>query len=183
MVVMEKIYYSRFESPVGTLLLAATEKGLCRVQFGAALPDQGGGTEWIETPAKLAETREQLGLYFAAELRKFTVPLDLRGTPFQIRCWEALCSIPYGATCAYSEIARIVGRPGAFRAVGQANHNNPIAIIVPCHRVIGANGKLTGYGGGLSVKETLLRLEAGELQPSLAFAAATHEQTAGLTRP
>lgn len=169
---MEKIYYSRFVSPVGPLLLAATEKGLYRVQFGAALPDEGA--EWLECSAKLAETTTQLGLYFAGELREFILTLDLRGTPFQIRCWEALCSIPYGATCSYGEIAEKVGRPRAFRAVGQANHDNPIAIIVPCHRVIGANGKLTGYGGGLSVKEKLLRLEAGELQKSLAFGEAIH---------
>jgi O-6-methylguanine DNA methyltransferase len=170
---MEKIYYSRFESLVGTLLLAATEKGLYRVQFGAALPGNGGA-EWLECAAKLAETTTQLDLYFAGELREFKLPLDLRGTPFQIRCWEALCSIPYGATCSYAEIAEKVGRPRAFRAVGQANHDNPIAIIVPCHRVIGANGKLTGYGGGLSVKEKLLRLEAGELQKSLSFGEAIH---------
>jgi O-6-methylguanine DNA methyltransferase len=92
-------------------------------------------------------------------LREFTCKLDLVGTEFQKQCWKALLRIPYGRTCSYADIARQIGRPQAFRAVGQANHDNPIAIIVPCHRVLGANGTLTGYGGGLPTKERLLRLE------------------------
>jgi methylated-DNA-[protein]-cysteine S-methyltransferase len=100
-----------------------------------------------------------LGSYFRGELRHFSGPLDLQGSPFQKRCWQALLSIPYGETRTYGDIAAQVGSPRAFRAVGQANHQNPIAIIVPCHRVIGANHSLTGYGGGLAVKEKLLLLE------------------------
>jgi O-6-methylguanine DNA methyltransferase len=166
------IYYSRMKSPVGTLLLAATETGLYRVQFDPTVTWSHSGQAWIESADKLAPCAEQLNRYFQGELRDFSLPLDLRGTGFQIRCWEALRRIPYGATCSYGQIAREVGSPRAFRAVGQANHNNPIAIIIPCHRVIGSNGTLTGYGGGLSVKEKLLLLEAGQLQPSFGFAAA-----------
>jgi O-6-methylguanine DNA methyltransferase len=158
-------------SPVGALLLAATEKGLCRLQFGASLPKAAADEIWIEDSRKLARCENQLQAYFRGQLREFTLPLDLQGTPFQIRCWEALCKIPYGATCSYATIAERAGSPSAFRAVGQANHNNPVAIIVPCHRVIGANGTLTGYGGGLGIKEKLLRLEAGEIQTFFPFAA------------
>lgn len=168
----EAIFYSRMHSPVGPLLLAATQKGLYRLQFHASLPAGTKGEAWIESPDKLRECEEQLRAYFRGELRDFELPLDLRGTPFQVRCWEALRRIPYGSTCSYGQLAEAVGSPRAFRAVGQANHDNPIAIIVPCHRVIGANGTLTGYGGGLSVKEKLLRLEAGERQ-ALLFAAET----------
>jgi O-6-methylguanine DNA methyltransferase len=109
--------------------------------------------------------RNKFRLIFRGELRAFTCPLDLQGTQFQKQCWEALRSIPYGTTCSYAELARRIGRPRAFRAVGQANQTNPVAIIVPCHRVIGANGSLTGYGGGMKTKELLLRLE-GALAPS-----------------
>ena len=158
------MYYSRVKSPVGPLLLAATEKGLCCLQFDRGKqPQAAPGEVWIESPEKLRGYEDQLAAYFRGELRDFTCPLDLRGTPFQKRCWEALLRIPYGSTCSYAALAREAGSPGAFRAVGQANHNNPIAIIVPCHRVIGANGKLTGYGGGLDVKQKLLRLEADTL--------------------
>lgn len=157
-----KIYYSQMQSPVGALLLATTEKGLCRLQFDAQLP-AGQSEPWIESREKLRPWEEQLQAYFRGALREFTLPLDLRGTAFQLRCWEALRRIPYGRTCSYAELAQQVGSPRAFRAVGQANHNNPVAIVVPCHRVIGANGTLTGYGGGLGVKQALLRLEAGEL--------------------
>jgi O-6-methylguanine DNA methyltransferase len=115
---------------------------------------------------------EALACYFRGDLREFDFPLDLRGTPFQIRCWDALRKIPYGQTCSYADIARGIGSPRAFRAVGQANHNNPISIVVPCHRVVGSGGSLTGYGGGLQIKEKLLRLEATQqaLQFSLSAA-------------
>lgn len=166
----EAIFYSRMDSPVGPLLLAATEKGLYRLQFQTPVPSATKTQVWVESPEKLRECEQQLQAYFRGELRNFTLPLDLRGTAFQVRCWEALRRIPYGATCSYRELAEAVGSPRAFRAVGQANHDNPIAIVVPCHRVIGANGTLTGYGGGLSVKQKLLRLEAGDRQALLSFA-------------
>ncbi len=164
MLLPRKIYYSRMQSPVGGLLLAATEKGLCRVQFDPQFPHVSANELWIESREQLRSCEEQLNAYFCGDLRDFSLPLDLRGTPFQIRCWEALQQIPCGSTWTYGQLAQAVGTPRAFRAVGQANHHNPVAIIVPCHRVIGANGTLTGYGGGLCIKEALLRLEAGQIE-------------------
>jgi O-6-methylguanine DNA methyltransferase len=123
------------------------------------LPRAGPGEVWIEAAERLRPYEQQINAYFRGELREFTFTLDLVGTSFQKDCWRALLRIPYGKTCSYADIAREIGRPQAFRAVGQANHDNPIAIVVPCHRVLGANGMLTGYGGGLGTKEKLLRLE------------------------
>ncbi|MGZ4875051.1 MAG: methylated-DNA--[protein]-cysteine S-methyltransferase [Candidatus Angelobacter sp.] len=155
------VYFSRINSlVVGPLLLAAADKGLRCVQFHrGTMPSPGKDEIWIESREHLRPYELQLDAYFRGELRDFTCELDLIGTKFQKDCWQALLRIPYGKTCSYAEIARAIGRPHAFRAVGQANHDNPIAIIVPCHRVLGANGMLTGYGGGLSTKEKLLRLE------------------------
>lgn len=142
------------------MLLAATENGLRCVQFfKGEMPAPGNGEVWIESRDYLRPYELQLEAYFRGELREFTCKLDLIGTQFQKDCWQALLRIPYGKTCSYADIARAIGRPHAFRAVGQANHDNPLAIIVPCHRVLGANGTLTGYGGGLNTKEKLLRLE------------------------
>ena len=156
-----KVYFSRIDSSVvGPLLLAATDRGLRCVHFYKGdLPVPGKNEVWIESPPHLRPYEMQLEAYFRGELREFTCKLDLIGTQFQKDCWQALLKIPYGKTCSYAEIARAIGRPNAFRAVGQANHDNPLAIIVPCHRVLGANGMLTGYGGGLNTKEKLLRLE------------------------
>lgn len=109
--------------------------------------------------APLPEVRRQLDDYLAGRRRQFDVPLDFAGTPFQRLCWEALLRIPYGETRTYGEMAREIGRPAAVRAVGHANHDNPIGVIIPCHRVIGANGSLTGYAGGLDMKRVLLELE------------------------
>ena len=155
------VYFSLMDgSPAGPLLLAATEKGLRCLQFyRGKLPPPGKDEVWIESREHLRACERQIEAYFRGDLREFTCKLDLVGTQFQKDCWEALLRIPYGKTCSYADIARAIGRPHAFRAVGQANHDNPIAIIVPCHRVLGANGTLTGYGGGLSTKEKLLRLE------------------------
>jgi len=154
------IYFSRMDSPAGPLLLAATEQGLrCLQFFRGKLPPPGKDEVWIESHERLLPYRQQLEAYFRGDLRQFTCKLDLIGTDFQKECWRALLRIPYGKTRSYSDIAREIGRPHAFRAVGQANHDNPIAIVVPCHRVVGANGTLTGYGGGLNTKEKLLRLE------------------------
>jgi len=154
------IYFSRMDSPAGPLLLAATENGLrCLQFFRGKLPPPGKDEVWIESRERLLPYEQQLDAYFRGDLRQFTCKLDLIGTEFQKDCWQALLRIPYGKTRSYAAIAREIGRPQAFRAVGQANHDNPIAIIVPCHRVVGANGTLTGYGGGLNTKEKLLRLE------------------------
>ena len=154
------VYFSRIESPAGPLLLGATEKGLRYLQFyRGKLPAPVKDEVWLESPERLQPCEQQLQAYFRGELREFTCKLDLIGTRFQMDCWQALLRVPYGKTCSYADIAREIGRPNAFRAVGQANHDNPIAIIIPCHRILGANGTLTGYGGGLNTKEKLLRLE------------------------
>jgi methylated-DNA-[protein]-cysteine S-methyltransferase len=167
---LEKVYYQRMDSPVGQLLLAATDKGLRRLHFQRGDPLRPGRNElWIESEIALRPYREQLLAYFRGELREFTFNLDLVGTAFQKKCWEALLRIPYGTTCSYRDLALAVGSPRGFRAVGQANHNNPVAIVVPCHRVVGANGSLTGYGGGMETKEKLLRLEGVNLQQVLGF--------------
>jgi methylated-DNA-[protein]-cysteine S-methyltransferase len=163
---MEVLYYSRIESPVGPLLVAVSQSGLAILSFGDALPTKLAGQkiEWQESLQATAEARQQLAEYFAGQRREFTMPLDLRGTDFQKSCWEELLRIPYGKTRSYAEIARAVGRPNAYRAVGQSNHHNPVAIIVPCHRVLAAGTALGGYGGGLPTKAFLLRLEGAEFQ-------------------
>ena len=159
----ETLFYSRMETPAGKLLLAASERGLRYLHFGGELPRPKKNEVWIESPEMLQPYEEQLKAYFMGELREFTCKLDLEGTEFQKKCWNALLSIPYGKICSYADIARQVGSPRSFRAVGQANHRNPIAIIVPCHRVITSSGTLGGYGGGLDVKRMLLQLEGKQL--------------------
>ncbi len=161
------LYYTTMESPFGPLTLVATPMGLCRV----GLPGEGRAAleEWLarwvepapleENPAALSAAVAQLREYFSRLRRGFDLPLDLRGTPFQQQVWAELRKVPYGQTVSYGELARRVGRPGAARAVGQAVGANPIPIIVPCHRVVGADNSLVGYGGGLEVKVALLRLE------------------------
>ncbi|HXB20839.1 MAG TPA: methylated-DNA--[protein]-cysteine S-methyltransferase [Candidatus Solibacter sp.] len=154
------VYYSRMESPAGRLLLAATDQGLRFLIFDKSqMPKKCKDEVWIESQEKLRPYQEQLQAYFRGELREFTCKLELIGTEFQKKCWNALLAIPYGKTRSYAEIAQHIGSPNASRAVGQANHNNPIAIIVPCHRVVTSSGTLGGYGGGLDVKDRLLRLE------------------------
>lgn len=153
--------YATIDSPVGPLLLASDEAGLRCLSFvrdGRPAP----AADWRLDPGALAPVVAELEAYFAGRLTRFTVPLAPRGTPFQLAVWRALCDIPYGETVSYGEIARRIGRPAAVRAVGLANGANPIAIIVPCHRVIGSNGTLTGYGGGLPTKQALLALEKGQ---------------------
>ena len=144
------------DSPVGKLRLVAEDGFLTELRFG-------GEPVAVETDGVndgvLDETERQLKEYFDGVRREFDLPLRPKGTPFQMEDWSALREIPYGETVSYGDIARKIGRPKASRAVGMANHNNPISIIVPCHRVIGSNGKLTGYGGGLENKRKLLELE------------------------
>lgn len=151
----QTLRFTTMESPVGLLWLAGTETGLEQVRFGKG---QGGGEE-DERPFR--EAVRQLALYFAGKLRAFELELRPRGTEFQLAVWSELQRIPYGETVSYGELARRLGKPAASRAVGLANGANPIAIIIPCHRVIGATGKLTGFGGGLDVKRRLLALEQG----------------------
>lgn len=147
--------YSWLDSPIGRLLLAGDDAGLKHVLFPEAEPLP----EWRLDGEPLRETVRQLSAYFAGELRVFDLPLAPIGTPFQRRVWQALREIEYGDTISYGELARRIGNPSASRAVGLANGSNPISIVVPCHRVIGANGKLTGYGGGIERKQWLLSLE------------------------
>jgi methylated-DNA-[protein]-cysteine S-methyltransferase len=154
--------YALIESPVGELLLAVDGAGrLTRLHFPEDRRALAARADWVREEAALEEPRRQLEAYFAGELRDFELELAPRGTPFQLQVWSALRTIPYGTTASYGEIARAVGTPTAARAVGGANNRNPIAIVVPCHRVIGAGGALTGYGGGLPRKRWLLALEAG----------------------
>ena len=144
------------DSPVGKLRLVAEDGFLTELRFGGE-PAVFMGDE--ENNDLLDEVERQLGEYFIGKRKRFEIPIQMKGTPFQLADWEALREIPYGETVSYGEIARRIGKPKASRAVGMANHNNPVSIIVPCHRVIGKNGKLTGYGGGLDVKRQLLELE------------------------
>ena len=141
-------------TPVGPLTLTATERALTAVDFGAA--DGLPAAAW---PPVLHRAAQELGEYFAGRRTVFTVPLAPQGTPFQQEVWAALQRIPYGTTCSYADLARAIGRPKACRAVGMANHRNPIPILIPCHRVVGADGSLTGYASGLVIKSCLLQLE------------------------
>ena len=155
----QSVCYTWMDSPVGRLRLAADDAGLRELRFGGRCEPAGVNPLWREDPAPLSETMRQLRAYFAGELRTFDLPLAPQGTPFQLHVWQQLRKIPWGETISYGELATRIGNPKASRAVGLANGANPIAIIVPCHRVIGSNGKLTGYGGGLPIKEFLLALE------------------------
>lgn len=161
----ERLAYAFMNSPVGPLLLVGDERGLWRLSYTSGRGQVQLGQAWQASEAPFREAMRQLTAYFARELRTFELPLHLVGTEFQRAVWDALTSIPYGATMSYGELARRIGRPAAVRAVGGANHANPVAIVVPCHRVIGSNGKLVGYGGGLDIKDRLLALERGDLFP------------------
>ncbi len=158
----ETLYYAHMESPVGPLAIVASHSGLRALQFDRSRevpPANTSRTVWLHSSDHTAPYRAQLLEYFAGKRRAFDFPLDLRGTDFQLRCWRALLQIPFGETRTYAEIARAIGRPKAFRAVGMANHDNPIAIVVPCHRVLASDRTLCGYGGGLDLKRKLLELE------------------------
>jgi len=176
---METLHTTNIDSPVGPLFLAASTRGLVALEFEARLPGQqsirpnprdlrrergepsrqSARLQFEDSPRQMRLYIKELEEYFTRKRREFTFPLDLRGTDFQLACWRALLAIPYGETRTYADIARAIGKPHAFRAVGMANNRNPIAIVVPCHRVIASNGTLCGYGGGLDVKRKLLELE------------------------
>ena len=157
---MESLFYFRTPSPVGPLFLAASTKGLVRLEFEARVQKLNPvATPLRESKPALAPYVRELNDYFAGERREFSLPLDLRGTEFQLACWRALLKIPYGETRSYRDIAQAIGHPQAYRAVGMSNNRNPIAIVVPCHRVIASSGSLCGYGGGLDIKRKLLELE------------------------
>jgi len=169
---METLFYFCTPSPVGHLFLAASTKGLVRLEFEARLQKlHADSIELRESKPDLAPYLRELDDYFAGERREFSLPLDLRGTAFQLACWRALLEIPYGETRSYRDIAQAIGHPHAYRAVGMSNNRNPIAIVVPCHRVIASSGSLCGYGGGLDIKRKLLDLEQGSFRLSLGIGA------------
>jgi methylated-DNA-[protein]-cysteine S-methyltransferase len=153
-------YYSELHSPVGPITIVADGSAITAVTMRPAAAVLARGGEWVRDDARLADAREQLTAYFAGELRQFTLPLAPRGSAFQHQVWAALRAIPFGETRSYGELAAALGHPGSARAVGAANRTNPIGIVVPCHRVIGADGTLTGYAGGIERKRFLLDHEA-----------------------
>ena len=157
-----QILYTTMASPIGELLLVGDGVTLSGLYMQDGRKPKRVSPDWTESAAPFADVRAQLEEYFAGERTTFDVRLAPEGAPFEREVWRALEEIPYGETVSYGEIARRVGQPSAARAVGTANGRNPIAVIVPCHRVIGADGSLTGYGGGLERKRLLLELERGQ---------------------
>ncbi len=151
--------YWIYSSPVGRLLLQHDGKGLSGLQFQDGAHPLAIDEAWKKRRSPFIAVITQLDDYFSGRLQKFSIPLSLHGTAFQLSVWRALRTIPYGQTVSYGIIAKKIGNPQASRAVGAANGQNPVSIIVPCHRIIGANGKLVGYGGGLPIKKALLELE------------------------
>ena len=148
------VYFSIMDSPLGSLTVASTGKGLASIHFGLNIPSDG-----VINDEPNRKAMQQLQEYFDGLRTQFDLALDLQGTPFQMAVWDELRKIPYGSTCSYIDIARALGKPGAARAVGMANHENPVAVVIPCHRVVGSNGSLTGYAGGLHIKQQLLGIE------------------------
>ena len=158
----DTILYTTVDSPIGQLLLLGDARSLRGLHMQDAPRPVAIRPEWTKDAAPFADVTEQLGEYFDGRRTAFDVPLALAGSPFERRVWALLQEIPYGETTSYGALARQVGQPQAARAVGVANGRNPVAVIVPCHRVIGADGSLTGYGGGLELKRALLSLESRE---------------------
>jgi methylated-DNA-[protein]-cysteine S-methyltransferase len=153
------IYYDRFDSPIGPLTVAADENGVRHILFAENRHDAKGREQWQRDPDAVAEPRRQLLEYLQGKRRRFDLILAPAGTDFQLDVWQMLAQIPFGATWSYKELAERLGKPTATRAVGAANGRNPLPIVLPCHRVIGNNGALTGFGGGLPTKVALLKLE------------------------
>ena len=168
---MRPLFYSYYDSPVGRLLMAGNEEALHILSFPTGSKTIEPKSEWEPSDAPFGEVVRQLDAYFRGELRTFTLPYRLSGTNFQNQVWQALAYIPYGETISYGKLATKLGTPKASRAVGAANGNNPLPIILPCHRVIGADGSLTGFGGGLPLKRHLLTLEGAPLQQAMEFGA------------
>lgn len=171
---MNPIWYDNLPSPVGSLLLVADEQGLREIRFETERHPRDTSPSWLHSPQALAFARVQLAEYFAGTRQSFDLPLHPIGTPFQLTVWRELTRIPYGATTSYGELARRIEQPQAVRAVGAANGRNPLPIVVPCHRVIGANGQLVGFGGGLPIKRFLLAMEDGVARGDLFGPAARH---------
>jgi methylated-DNA-[protein]-cysteine S-methyltransferase len=156
------LYYKSVASPVGSLRIMASDKGLCAVLFNGGRNNDvyfNGALELDNNHALLLRVEKQMQEYFAGKRKAFDLPVDMRGTVFQLKAWRELAKIPYGKTISYGEQARRLGDANKARAVGMANGRNPVCIVVPCHRVVGASGELTGFAGGLKVKQFLLDLE------------------------
>jgi methylated-DNA-[protein]-cysteine S-methyltransferase len=156
---MSHLLFTRAPSPLGPLLLVGTTDALTAIWLPSGRDRLDPEPDWVESAAPFKEAVRQLDAYFAGALRQFDLPLAPEGTVFQRRVWRALLDIPYGDTATYGELARRIDRPSAVRAVGAANGQNPLSIVIPCHRVIGSDGRLVGYGGGLPAKSALLALE------------------------
>ena len=161
------IWFDEMPSPVGPLRLVADEHGLRQIWFENERHPKRAAPHWVRATQAVQFAREQLEEYFAGLRQVFELPLHPVGTPFQLTVWQALADIPYGSTHSYGEVARRIGEPQAVRAVGAANGRNPLPIVLPCHRVIGADGSLTGFGGGLPVKQFLLAMERRVAQGNL----------------
>jgi methylated-DNA-[protein]-cysteine S-methyltransferase len=170
------MFWCEVDSPIGALLLAGDRSALRLIHFQAGPRPLHPPRDWRADAAPFREAVRQLAEYFAGTRRAFSVPLAPAGTAFQLSVWQALQAIPYGETVAYGELAQRLGRAGAARAVGVANGSNPLPVIIPCHRVIGADGTLTGFGGGLPIKRALLRLEGADCVSDL-FSAPTQRAT------
>jgi len=161
------VYCTSFDSKIGLIYVASTEKGVCKIavprqtkkDFIRWLNENFDDSEVVDNKSRNKEIIEQLSRYFNGKLARFTCPTDFHGTPFQIRVWKELIKISYGTTMSYKQLARRVGSSRGFQALGRANASNPLPIIVPCHRVLGANGSLVGYSSGVKTKEFLLKLE------------------------
>lgn len=179
----DAVCYCIVQSPVGRILLAGNERVLTHLSFQDGRHPTEPDPRWIHAEKPFERPIRQLEEYFSGKRKTFTITLAPHGTPFQQRVWQALQAIPYGQTQSYGQIAKAVGKPTASRAVGAANGQNPISIIVPCHRVIGSNGKLVGYGGGLSIKETLLAHESNHRPPQKARKSPSRHAPSGLLSP
>ena len=155
------MYYCYLETPIGKLLLAGNKNELKLISFPEGSMRRQPEADWTYSEAPFRETSRQLKEYFDGKRKQFNLPLSPEGTPFQLTVLDELLRIPYGTTASYGDVAHRIGRPKASRAVGAANGRNPLPIVIPCHRVVGSNGSLTGFGGGLSTKKALLRLEQG----------------------
>lgn len=155
-------YYDHFQSPHGRMLLVADDNALASVSFAGQRYAPRVDKDWTRdgAHAPIAKAKRELAEYFAGRRKRFSVKLSPQGTPFQRKVWKAISGVGFGRTIAYAELARRAGRPGSARAAGAATGRNPIGVIVPCHRIVGSNGSLTGYAGGLSKKRALLALEA-----------------------
>jgi methylated-DNA-[protein]-cysteine S-methyltransferase len=168
---MPKIYCTSFDSKIGTIYIASTDKGVCKIcipketkrDFFSWLSSNFNEDDVVDNKSRNKEVIDQLTRYFNGKLAKFSIPVDLLGTSFQLRVWKELRNIPYGTTISYKQLARRAGVPRGFQAVGRANGENPVPIIIPCHRVIGTDGSLTGYAAGIKTKEFLLRAEGAIL--------------------